>query len=43
MFFETKKTSGPVQGLLAVKVARAKQRIAAVPKKPLLKRKPKRD
>lgn len=43
MFFETKKTNGPVRGLLAVKVARAKQRIAAVPSKPKKQAKPKRD
>lgn len=43
MFFEMKKANGPAQGLLAIKVARAKQQIAKVPQKPVVKRKNKRD
>lgn len=43
MFFETKKTNGPVQGLLAIKVEAAKKKIAALPRKPKKQAKPKRD
>ncbi len=40
MFFEMKKQQGPVQGLLAVKVARAKAQIAKVKPAPKKKQKP---
>lgn len=39
MFFETKPLQGPVRGLLAIKVAKAKQKIAKVPQKTAVKHK----
>jgi len=42
MFFEIKKSSAPVQGLLAIKVEAAKKKIASAPRKPQKRVRPKR-